>query len=43
MVLVCIDLVGFFVLIYLLLSSPFYRVHLNVAYPKNRPFLFLDS
>ena len=33
----------FLFLICLLLSSPFYRVHLNVAYPKNRPFQFLDS
>lgn len=39
-----IDLVGIFCFfICLLLSSPFFRVHLNVAYPKNRPYQFLDS
>ena len=43
MVLVCIDLVEFLFLICLLLSSPFFRVHLNGAYPKNRPYQFLDS
>lgn len=39
-----IDLVGIFCFfICLLLSSPFFRVHQNVAYPKNRPYQFLDS
>lgn len=33
----------FLFLICLLLSSPFFRVHQNGAYPKNRPYQFLDS
>ena len=33
----------FLFLICLLLSSPFFRVLLNGAYPKNKPYQFLDS
>ena len=39
-----IDLVGIFCFfICFLLSSLFFRLHHNVAYPKNRPYQFLDS